>query len=72
VCLHHRDSSAAERNRYFALAAHLTSDEEDIQRVACDTECLNKVMALAKAVDKDDPSKPMAENLKARTKEVRQ
>jgi hypothetical protein len=27
-------------------------------------------MALAKAVDKDDPSKPMAENLKARTKEV--
>ncbi len=51
--------------------AHLTSDEEDLQRVACDTDLLDKIIALAKTVDKEDAARPIAENIKARQKEVR-
>lgn len=53
------------------VPAHLTADEEDIQRAAHESECLARLIAATKSADKEDPAKPIATSVRARLKEVR-
>ncbi len=38
--------------------------------MACETECLPRLIAAAKSADNEDPAKPIATSTRARLKEV--